>query len=101
MFSFLSGLYFRGKLAYATRFARPKGAEGAVQVITANRGLLPAATTIGVADLRAFSQAHERLLKDECGSTLESYFQRGHWRMIMPFSRRNQQGFADKLFHCH
>jgi hypothetical protein len=54
-FSFLSGLYFRGKLAYATRFARPQGAEGAVQVITANRGLLPAATTIGVDDLRAFS----------------------------------------------
>ena len=53
-FSFLSGLYFRGKLAYATRFAQPAGLEGGVQVITANRGLLPAATRIGVADLRAF-----------------------------------------------
>ena len=54
-FSFLSGLYFRGKLAYATRFARPQGSEGGVQVITANRGLLPAAAMIGVDDLRAFS----------------------------------------------
>jgi hypothetical protein len=53
-FSFLSGLYFRGKLAYATRFARPAGREDGVQVITANRGLLPVATRIGVDDLRAF-----------------------------------------------
>ena len=54
-FSFLSGLYFRGKLAYATRFARPAGRTDAVQVITANRGLLPVGTVIGVDDLRAFA----------------------------------------------
>lgn len=54
-FSFLSGLYFRGKLAYATRFARPRGRKDAVQVITANRGLLPADTPVGVDDLRAFA----------------------------------------------
>ena len=53
-FSFLSGLYFRGKLAYATRFARPAGRADGVQVITANRGLLPVATRIGVDDLRGF-----------------------------------------------
>ena len=53
-FSFLSGLYFRGKLAYATRFARPAGRADGVQVITANRGLLPVATRIGVNDLRGF-----------------------------------------------
>jgi hypothetical protein len=46
-FSFLSGLYFRGKLAYAERFGEPI-------VITANRGLVPADTPIGVDDLRAF-----------------------------------------------
>jgi len=54
-FSFLSGLYFRGKLAYATRFARPRGRTDAVQVITANRGLLPADTRVGVEDLRDFA----------------------------------------------
>ena len=54
-FSFLSGLYFRGKLAYATRFARPRGRKDAAQVITANRGLLPADTRVGVDDLRAFA----------------------------------------------
>ena len=53
-FSFVSGLYFRGKLAYAIRFARaPVGVPGA-QVITTNRGLLPVETPIGLHDLRQF-----------------------------------------------
>ncbi|MFL5494756.1 MAG: hypothetical protein ACJ8DC_10285 [Gemmatimonadales bacterium] len=53
-FSFVSGLYFRGKLAYAVRFARaPAGVPGA-QVITTNRGLLPAGTPVGLEDLREF-----------------------------------------------
>ena len=52
-FSFMSGLYFRGKLAYARQFARPpEGLTGAL-VITANRGLLPAETPVRVEDLRA------------------------------------------------
>jgi hypothetical protein len=52
-FSFMSGLYFRGKLAYAQRFARPpEGSPGAL-VITANRGLLPADTPVRADDLRA------------------------------------------------
>jgi len=53
-FSFVSGLYFRGKLAYAVRFGRaPAGVAGA-QVITTNRGLVPAETPIGLDDLREF-----------------------------------------------
>jgi len=32
----------------------------------------------GYPDLRTFSQAHEQLLKDECGSGAQSYFQRGN-----------------------
>ena len=41
IFTFLSGLYFRGKLAYAEAFARPPaGLESGVFVITPNRGLL-------------------------------------------------------------
>lgn len=53
-FSFLSGLYFRGKLAYAERFASaPRGFPG-VQVITTNRGLVPAGEPIGLGDLRDF-----------------------------------------------
>jgi hypothetical protein len=53
-FSFLSGLYFRGKLAYAREFARPPAGESGVQVITPNRGLLPADAPIGAGDLREF-----------------------------------------------
>jgi hypothetical protein len=53
-FSFLSGLYFRGKLTYAGRFARPPAGQSGVQIITTDRGLLPADTAIGVRDLRAF-----------------------------------------------
>jgi hypothetical protein len=53
-FSFLSGLYFRGKLAYASRFGRPPAGFAGAQVITANRGLVAAQTKVGVDDLRAF-----------------------------------------------
>jgi hypothetical protein len=53
-FSFLSGLYFRGKLAYASRFARPRAGAAGVQVITANRGLVAADTRVGLEELRAF-----------------------------------------------
>ena len=53
-FSFLSGLYFRGKLAYATTFARPPTPRGAagVLVVTTHRGLLPPATHVTVGQLR-------------------------------------------------
>ena len=50
VFTFLSGLYFRGKLAYATAFST------AVFVITPNRGLLPADVPITLAELRAFAE---------------------------------------------
>src|SRR5438477_10330555 len=40
-FSFLSGLYFRGKLAYAQRFANPPPGACGDLVITTNRGLIP------------------------------------------------------------
>ena len=40
--SFMSGLYFRGKLAYARAFARPPRRAGGVLVITAGVGLRPA-----------------------------------------------------------
>ena len=53
-FSFLSGLYFRGKLAYAQAFARPpQGLDGAL-IITTNRGLLRPDTVVRHHDLCAF-----------------------------------------------
>jgi hypothetical protein len=60
VFQYVSGLYFRGKLAYARRFARPPAnvpwlGDG-VLVITSNRGLVPAATRITRAHLEAFAE---------------------------------------------
>jgi hypothetical protein len=55
VFAFLSGLYFRGKLAYARAFSTPVlGVPGAL-VITPNRGLLALETAVSIATLRAFS----------------------------------------------
>jgi len=39
VFSFLSGLYFRGKLEYARTYARPPGGSAGVFVMTAGEGL--------------------------------------------------------------
>src|SRR6185436_1093303 len=51
----------------------------------------------GYASLREFSREHTRLLQRECGGAWQSYFQRGHWRMIFPFSRRHQERTAAGL----
>src|SRR5690348_10294596 len=51
-FSFLSGLYFRGKVAYSKRFANPPAGVDGAYVITTNRGLVPVQTKIRVDDLR-------------------------------------------------
>jgi hypothetical protein len=53
VFSFLSGLYFRGKLAYARAFAQPP--DTGVFVITPTDGLRPADEPVDVARLRRFA----------------------------------------------
>jgi len=52
VFSFVSGLYFRGKVAYARAFGRPPDGVSGALVITTNRGLVPADTTVTLKDLR-------------------------------------------------
>jgi hypothetical protein len=55
VFRFASGLYFRGKLAYAEAFARPPpGAPGAL-VIVPGGGLVPTSVRVGAGDLRAMA----------------------------------------------
>jgi len=51
----------------------------------------------GYDGLRTFSQAHEAVLKAECGASWESYFLRSHWRMIFRVSGRFQEKMAEKL----
>lgn len=55
VFAFLSGLYFRGKLAYAARFGRAPSGDSSL-VITTDRGLVPPSVLVRREDLVAFSQ---------------------------------------------
>jgi len=57
VFSFLSGLYFRGKLSYAHAFGDPPPRSGLSggYVITTNRGLLAADTHVTGEELRAMA----------------------------------------------
>ncbi len=60
LFSFMSGLYFRGKLAYARAFAAPPDRESAISgagvfVITPIAGLRSADTLVTIDALRAFA----------------------------------------------
>jgi hypothetical protein len=62
VFSFVSGLYFRGKLAYARRFAAPPDpaepiTAGGVLVITPNAGLRAADTPVTLESFRSFASA--------------------------------------------
>jgi len=56
VFSFLSGLYFRGKLAYARAFSRTGAVPHGILIITPGRGLVPADTMVGIDDLREIAE---------------------------------------------
>jgi hypothetical protein len=51
----------------------------------------------GYDGLRSFSQAHEPLLKSECGGPWASYFLRSHWRLVVPMMREHQEEMARQL----
>lgn len=56
VYSFISGLYFRGKMAYADAFrAGPPGIPGAL-VIVPGAGLIPPETPVTIEQLRAISE---------------------------------------------
>jgi hypothetical protein len=79
VFTFMSSLYFRGKLAYASAFGTPPAGWSATLVIAPGRGLVAADTVIRLRDLEAMAtvpvdpdvQAYrEPLLRD--ATTLEA-----------------------------
>ncbi len=53
IFSFASGLYFRGKITYARRFAAGEAGD-LIRVITSNAGLVRPERRLRAADLRAY-----------------------------------------------
>ena len=54
VFSFLSALYFRGKLAYAQAFAEPPSNCPGILIITPTAGLMPDDTVIRLSKLHGF-----------------------------------------------
>ena len=51
----------------------------------------------GYANLREFSRDHTELLQRKSGGAWQSYFQRGHWRMILPLTRGHQERTVERL----
>ena len=72
VFSFLSALYFRGKLAYAQTFARPPVNCGGIFIITPTSGLVRHDTLIQISKLRAFGRGAVDLKNRRYSSTLRS-----------------------------
>jgi hypothetical protein len=84
LFSFVSGLYFRGKMAYLRRFAAPPDGLPGGLVITPTRGLVPPESPITLDVLREFAggdvavhnrgyrdplETHARALAETCPDT--------------------------------
>jgi hypothetical protein len=55
VFSFLSGLYFRGKYAYSKHFGRPPNGHVGRYVITSDSGLMDPAALVSIERLKAFA----------------------------------------------
>src|SRR5262245_34711986 len=56
VFTFLSGLYFRGKIAYSDRFAEPPESASGAFIITTDRGLVTPDVVVTTRDLHAFGE---------------------------------------------
>jgi hypothetical protein len=91
VFSFLSGLYFRGKLAYASSFARSIPGVDGVHVITPCEGLQSPDRRVGVPHLRRYAMvdiasADRRyrvpLMRDAL-SMRESLERLGSWEVVL------------------
>lgn len=80
VFTFLSGLYFRGKLAYAQAFAKPPEDVPGILIITPGRGLVPPEELITFDQLREFATVEvsernpffRRPLEQDAGRIAES-----------------------------
>jgi len=81
LFAFLSGLYFRGKIAYARAFARPPQHVPGALVITPTRGLVDPDTLLTLDDMREFAEVNiasqsdrflEPLARDACSLAASS-----------------------------
>lgn len=70
VFSFLSALYFRGKLAYARTFTEPPPDCPGIFIITPTDGLMPHDTIIRFPKLRSFSRGRIHIKDHRYGNAL-------------------------------
>ena len=89
---FDSNLPVLGESGYRDLIHQVLSRSPRAESVGAGRVVIP-----GYANLREFSGAWEKLLKAESGGAWQSYFQRGHWRIMMPFSRQHQENTARDL----
>src|SRR5688572_30735614 len=79
VFTFMSALYFRGKIAYAAAFANPPAGWDGVQVIVPGRGIRPASERIDLKTLKRIAEVevdladsrYTRPLKRDAGRLAE------------------------------
>ena len=72
VFSFLSGLYFRGKFAYSTHFGRPPHKVAPHYVITSDAGLINPDELLSLARLEAFGDVPIDLLEPRYTEPLQA-----------------------------
>ena len=75
-----------GEREYRQLIRRVTGLDPARHVPVVDEVVIP-----GYRNLYEFSRDWEPLMKEVCGGAWRSYTQRGHWRMLFPFSRRHQE----------
>jgi hypothetical protein len=83
VFSFLSGLYFRGKLTYARVFARPPAGAPGVLVITPSEGLRSPDILVTLERLRGYSRVPIDLAEPRYREPLERDA-RGLFQLVGP-----------------
>jgi RHS repeat-associated protein len=71
VFSFISSLYFRGKIAYVNKFSNPPIGLPPQLIMTTSSGLLPTDTVVTIDDLKGMS----RVPIDNSGNVLAKYTQ--------------------------
>jgi hypothetical protein len=81
VFTFMSALYFRGKLAYASAFAKPPAGWDGVQVIVPGRGLCPASESIDLATLREIAEVEVDLEDRRYTGPLQRDARRLAWQL--------------------
>jgi hypothetical protein len=78
--AFVSGLYFRGKRAYAHAFALPPRGVAGGYVITSNRGLLPLEAPVRLPDLLELAEGtihhRDRAYRDALGTSVRRLVRR-------------------------